>query len=161
PDVLAACAATDVLGASFYLMEPVEGFLAPQGLPALHAGDAAIRRRMGEALVDAIAALGELDPVAVGLAGFGRPEGFLERQRGGSPALAASRAPATPGGAEVGDCPARHRPAAEAPGILHGDYHLANVLFSPDGGELAAILDWELSTVGDPLLDLGQLLPTW
>ena len=168
PDVLAACAATDVLGASFTLMEPVRGFLATQGLPALHAGDAAIRRRMGLALVDAIAALGELDPTAVGLEGFGRPEGFLARQVArwrrqleGYSALAGYPGAAIPGVGEVGDWLERHRPAAGAPGILHGDFHLANVLFSPDDGELAAILDWELATVGDPLLDLGGLLATW
>ena len=168
PDVLAACAATDVLGASFYLMEPMRGFLATQGLPALHAGDPAIRRRMGLALVDAIAALGELDPDAVGLEGFGRPEGFLERQVArwrrqleGYAALAGYPGPEIPGVDEVGAWLERHRPAADAPGILHGDFHLANVLFSPDGPELAAILDWELATVGDPLLDLGGLLATW
>src|SRR5262245_63816570 len=63
PELLAACASTDVLGASFYLMQSIRGFNATQGLPALHAGDAAVRRRMGLALADAIAALGELDPV--------------------------------------------------------------------------------------------------
>ena len=168
PDVLAACAATDVLGASFTLMQPIRGFNATQGLPALHAGDAAIRRRMGLALVDAIAALGALDPVAVGLEGFGRPEGFLERQVArwrrqleSYAELAGYPGPEIPGLDEVGAWLERHRPETFAPGILHGDFHLANVLFSPDDGELAAIVDWELATVGDPLLDLGGLLATW
>lgn len=168
PDVLAACAATDVLGASFTLMEPIRGFNATQGLPPLHAGDAAIRHRMGLALVDAIAALGDLDPIAVGLEGFGRPEGFLERQVArwrrqleGYAALAGYPGPDLPGLDEVGGWLERNRPGAVVPGILHGDFHLANVLFSPDDGELAAIVDWELATVGDPLLDLGGLLATW
>ncbi|MGZ5987267.1 MAG: hypothetical protein ACXWK7_20255, partial [Caulobacteraceae bacterium] len=71
-----------VLGAAFYLMEPIDGFNATVGLPALHAGDPAVRRAMGFALVDGIAALGAVDHVAVGLADFGRAEGFLERQVG-------------------------------------------------------------------------------
>ena len=168
PELVAACAETEILGASFYLMEPIRGFNPTQGLPALHAGDAAVRRRMGLALVDAIAALGQLDPEAVGLAGFGRPEGFLERQVArwrrqleGYAALADYPGPEIPGLDEVGRWLERNRPGGVAPGILHGDFHLANVLFSPGGPELAAIVDWELSTVGDPLLDLGGLLATW
>ena len=168
PELVAACAETEILGASFYLMEPIRGFNPTQGLPALHAGDAAVRRRMGLALVDAIAALGQLDPEAVGLAGFGRPEGFLERQVArwrrqleGYATLAGYPGPEIPGLDEVGRWLERNRPGGVAPGILHGDFHLANVLFSPGGPELAAIVDWELSTVGDPLLDLGWVLMGW
>src|SRR4249919_264966 len=82
PGLIAACAEEDTLGAAFYLMEPIEGFNPTVGLPALHAGDPAVRRAMGFALVDGIAALGAVDHVAVGLAAFGRAEGFLERQVG-------------------------------------------------------------------------------
>ena len=76
PRLIAACPSEDVIGAAFYLMEPVEGFNPSQGLPALHRGSAAIRRGMGFSLVDSIAALGRVDHRAVGLEGFGRPEGF-------------------------------------------------------------------------------------
>jgi len=168
PRLVAACAETDVLGACFTLMEAVRGFNPTAGLPALHASDPGIRNRMGLAMVDAIAALGEIDPATVGLADFGRPEGYLERQVArwrrqleGYRALPGYAGPEIPELEGVAAWLERNRPGALRPGILHGDFHLANVLFDPDGPELAAIVDWELATIGDPLLDLGQLLATW
>lgn len=168
PELIAACPDEGVLGAAFYLMEPVEGFNATQGLPSLHAGDARLRRRMGLSMVEAIAALGQVDHVAAGLADFGKPEGYLERQveRWRSQLESYSELSGYPGPQIPGlDVVARwlddHRPAAFEAGILHGDFHLANVMFRPDCGDLAAIVDWELSTIGDPLLDLGWLLATW
>src|SRR5947207_14520147 len=80
PRLIAACPEEDVLGAAFYLMEPIEGFNPTVGLPPLHADDPSARRAMGFSLVDGIAALGRVDHVAVGLADFGRADGFLERQ---------------------------------------------------------------------------------
>jgi aminoglycoside phosphotransferase (APT) family kinase protein len=69
--------------------------------------------------------------------------------------------PEIPGLGRVADWLERNRPAQGAPGILHGDYHLANLMYSRNGAGLAAIVDWEMSTLGDPLLDLGWLLATW
>jgi aminoglycoside phosphotransferase (APT) family kinase protein len=169
PRLIAACPEEDVLGAAFYLMEPIDGFNATVGLPPLHAGSAAIRREMGFALVDGIAALGRVDHIAVGLADLGRAEGFLERQVGRWKKQLAGYAeyegwagPAEIEGVErVGAWLDAHRPAMFQPGVLHGDYHLANVLYRPDGPELAAIVDWELTTIGDPLLDMGWILATW
>jgi aminoglycoside phosphotransferase (APT) family kinase protein len=168
PRLVAACAETHVLGASFTLMEAVRGFNPTAGLPALHASDPRIRRRMGLALADAIAALGEIDHLAVGLADFGRPEGYLERQVArwrrqleGYGALPGYPGPRIPGLDEVAAWLERNRPGRLRPGILHGDTHLGNVLYESDGPELAALVDWELATIGDPLLDLGQLLVTW
>jgi aminoglycoside phosphotransferase (APT) family kinase protein len=165
PRMIAACAETDVLGASFYLMQPIEGFNATTGLPGLHASDPALRHRMGLSMVDAIAALGSVDYEAVGLVGFGKPEGYLERQVArwrrqldGYAQLEGYPGPDIPGLDRVAAWLEEGRPATFRPGILHGDYHLANVLFEPDGPELAAIVDWELSTIGDPLLDLGWML---
>jgi aminoglycoside phosphotransferase (APT) family kinase protein len=168
PRLLAACPAEDVIGAAFYLMEPIDGFNPTGGLPPLHAGSPAIRHRMGLALVDGITALGAVDPVKVGLAGFGRPEGYLDRQVARWRAqldsyseLPGYPGPDIPGLERVAAWLEAHRPAHFEPGILHGDYHLGNVMYAPDGPELAAIVDWELSTIGDPLLDLGWLLATW
>ena len=168
PRLLAACPDESVLGAAFYLMEPIRGFNPTVGLPPLHAGDPAVRHAMGLAMVDGIAALGRVDHLRAGLADFGRPEGYLERQVArwrrqldGYASLPGYPGPEIPGVATVGDWLDRHRPASFTPGILHGDFHLANVLFDPDSPRLAAIVDWELSTIGDPLLDLGWLLATW
>lgn len=169
PALIAACPQEDVLGAAFYLMEPVDGFNITVGMPALHAGDPAIRRAMGFALVDGIARLGRVDHVAAGLADFGKVEGYLERQAGrwrkqleGYAAHAGWPGPqALPAVERVGDWLAANCPASFTPGILHGDYHLANVMFSNHGPELAAIVDWELASIGDPLIDLGWVLTTW
>jgi len=169
PRLIAACASAEVIGASFYLMEPVRGFNATEGLPALHASRAGWRREMGLALVDAAAALGAVDHEAQGLADFGRLEGYLERQVPRWRRQLADYAEhrewpgpdRLPHVAEISAWLDAHRPAGFSPGIIHGDYHLANVLFDIDRPTLAAIVDWELSTLGDPLLDLGWLLATW
>ncbi len=169
PRLIAACPEEDVLGAAFYLMAPIEGFNPTVGLPSLHAGDPTVRHAMGLALVDGIAALGRVDHVAAGLSDLGRAEGFLERQVGRWKKQLASYADyegwAGPGEIEgvdeVGAWLEAHRPASFKPGIIHGDYHLANVLYRYDSPALAAIVDWELTTIGDPLLDLGWLMATW
>lgn len=169
PRLIAACGDETVLGAAFYLMEPVDGFNPGVGLPPLHAGNPAIRHRMGLAMVDAIAALGSLDYRAIGLEGFGDPDGFLDRQvaRWQRQLEGYARHEGWPGAAglpeiaEIGAWLERERPASFTPGILHGDFHLKNVLFHTDSAEIAAVIDWELATIGDPMLDLGWLLATW
>lgn len=167
--LIAACGDEEVLGAAFYLMEPVEGFNPTTGLPAYHASDPKARRRMGFALVEGIAELGKIDYLRVGLEGFGKPDGYLERQVGrwqsqldGYAALDGWPGPAEISGVErVATWLSDHVPSSFQPGIIHGDYHLSNVMYEPASPELAAIVDWELSTIGDPLLDLGWLMATW
>lgn len=170
PALVARCDDTQVIGTAFFIMEAVEGFNAgTQGLPPLHAGDPALRHRMGLAMADAIAALGSLDPAALGLGDLGRPEGFLQRQvqRWRQQLQGYESLAGWPGAAQLPDVEPiaawleAHRPADAAPGLLHGDFHLSNVMFRNDSGELAAVVDWEMTTVGDPLLDLGWLLATW
>jgi aminoglycoside phosphotransferase (APT) family kinase protein len=169
PRLIAACPQEDVLGAAFYLMEPIDGFNPTVGLPPLHAGDPRVRHAMGLSLADGIAALGRVDHVAAGLSDLGRAEGFLERQVGRWKKQLASYQEyegwAGPGEIagieEVGAWLDAHRPQSFKPGIIHGDYHLANVLYRFDSPDLAAIVDWELTTIGDPLLDLGWLMATW
>ncbi|MEP7101944.1 MAG: phosphotransferase family protein [Burkholderiales bacterium] len=170
PTLIAGCADTEVIGAAFYLMEPVDGFNpGASGLPQLHAGDRAMRRRMGFAMVDAILALGAVDHVAVGLSDFGLVDGYLERQvprwrkqLDSYSALAGWPGPAAiPELQPVADWLEANRPATFTPGILHGDFHQTNVMFRHDGPELAAVIDWELATIGDPLLDLGWMLSAW
>jgi aminoglycoside phosphotransferase (APT) family kinase protein len=169
PGLIAACPTEDVLGAAFYLMEPIEGFNATVGLPALHAGDPKIRRRMGLAIADGAAALGRVDYIAAGLADLGKVDNYLERQvkrwRSQLESYREYEGWAGPGdipGVEkVADWLDANRPSSFKPGIIHGDYHLANVMYRHDGPELAAIVDWELTTIGDPLLDLGWLMATW
>jgi len=167
--LIAACDDASVLGASFYLMEPVDGFNASAGMPALHASDPQVRRQMGLSMVDALLRLGELDYRAVGLNDFGKPEGFLQRQaprwlsqlQGYSDYFGWPGAAGLPDVEVIGQWLVENCPTHNTPGILHGDFHLANVMFSSSGPRLAAIVDWELATLGDPLLDLGWLVASW
>lgn len=170
PGLIAVCDDPAVLGgAVFYLMEPVDGFSAPAGLPALHAGDAGLRHQMGLSLIDGLTRLHAVDHIAAGLADFGRPEGYLARQVARWQKELDSYAvhdrwpgpDALPGLSQVADWLQANLPAASAPGIVHGDYQLANVLYRPDGPDLAAIVDWELASIGDPLVDLGWVVATW
>ena len=170
PALIAACPDEAVLGgAAFYLMAPVDGFLPRDEMPALHAGDPAIRHAMGLEMADAIAALGQVDWAAKGLAGLGKLDGYLERQvprwraqlesyaeHDGWPGIAG-----LPGVTEIGAWLEANRPKRFRPGLIHGDFHFGNVLFRRDGPELAAMVDWELTTLGDPLVDLGGLLSHW
>lgn len=169
PGLIAACGDTGVLGAAFYLMEPVEGFNAVAGMPGLHTGDPAIRHGMGLALVEGAAALARVDYRAVGLEDFGRPENYLGRQVARWKSQLAGYASfdgwpgpgSIPGVEEVAAWLEANRPPTFTPGIMHGDYQIANVMFRHDGPGLAAIVDWELATIGDPLVDLGWLIATW
>jgi len=169
PGLIAACADDALIGSAFYLMEPIEGFNPTTGLKPYHAGSEAVRHRMGLAMVDGIAALGALDYRKIGLEGLGRPDNYLERQVARWKAQLASYAEfpdwegpgAIPGVDKVAAWLENNRPSTFEPGVIHGDFHLSNVMFRFDSPELAAIVDCELTTIGDPLLDLGWLLATW
>ncbi|MEM9177191.1 MAG: phosphotransferase family protein [Myxococcota bacterium] len=168
PGLIAACADEALIGAAFYLMEPVDGWGIGGGLPELHANDPAIKHGMGLSMAKGIARLGMVDHRAVGLEGLGRPEGYLERQVSrwrhqleSYGEMEGYPGPEIPGVDRVATWLEANRPPDKPPGILHGDFHLANVMFRHDGPELAAIVDWELATIGDPLLDLGALLIGW
>ena len=168
PALIAAHGDVELLGAAFYLMEPVDGFNATVGLPELHRTDPDVQRSMGLSMADAIAAVGRVDIEAAGIADLGKPVGWLERQverwrshLASYDAVDGYRGADIPGVEEVAAWLDAHRPASWTPGLIHGDFHFANVLIRPDRGELAAIVDWELTTIGDPLLDLGWLLATW
>ncbi|MQY20560.1 phosphotransferase family protein [Nocardia macrotermitis] len=167
PEVIAACTDDSVLGAVFYLMEPIIGFNPQTELPELHTGDPEVRRQMGLSAVEAIARLGALNYRELGLEDYGKPDGFLERQvpRWMSELESYSANEGYPGpeivGVDrVGDWLQRNRPSIWEPGILHGDCHLANIMFRYDGPQVAALVDWEMSTIGDPLLDLGWQIAT-
>ena len=168
PRLIAACTDSEVLGDSvFYLMEPVTGVNAFVEISDLHRTDPQIRRQIGFELVDALVTLGEVDPTAVGLSQLGRPDGFVERQvdqwmweldgYGSVNGYAYD----LPGLQEVTSWLREHQPPSSRPGLMHGDFHLGNVMIAPDSAQIAAVVDWEMCTVGDPLLDLGWLLATW
>jgi len=155
---VALCEDKDVLGAPFYLMGFVEGVVLdkPALLPELAPGDAT---RACEMLMDALVELHEVDPAAIGLADFGRPEGFLARQvkRWHQQWQASEPRKIDELGQTVERLTAT-LPEQSAPGIVHGDYRLTNVMFTPPLDGIAAVVDWEMATLGDPLADVGLLV---
>lgn len=168
PGLIATEPAPEALGAAFYLMESVDGFNATLGLPPPFDTDVGWQREMGLSMADAIASLAAVDHVAVGLADLGRFDGWAQRQVGrwreqldSYGELAGYPGPDIPGVDAVGQWLAAGLPADAQPGLIHGDFHFANVLICRDRPAVAAIVDWELVTIGDPLLDLGHLLATW
>ena len=152
----------DLLGAPFYLMERVPGevFRSRARTDQLTAEQ---RRDLAMAMMDTLATLHAVEPASVGLADFGRPEGYLARQvRRWAGQLDRSRSRPLPGIDELRDRLAATAPeGANAGRVVHGDYRLDNLLATVDPVTVTAVLDWEMATLGDPLADLGLLLTYW
>jgi aminoglycoside phosphotransferase (APT) family kinase protein len=162
PRVLATCDDTSVIGAPFYVMEYLDGTVITDTIPpALDNPEQ--RRRIGEELVDALVELHAIDWRACGLEDYGRPSGYLERQlRRFSGLWEHNKTRELPIVTEVRDWLAKHMPEQREATIVHGDYRLGNTMVADDApARLIAIFDWELSTIGDPLADLGYFTVTW
>jgi aminoglycoside phosphotransferase (APT) family kinase protein len=155
---IALCTDAEVLGAQFYVMGFVDGVVLdkPKLLSEL---EAAAATRSCELLMDTLVDLHEIEPASVGLAEFGRPDGFLARQvrRWHQQWQASETRPLDALGQTV-ERLTETLPEQSAPAIVHGDYRLTNVMFTPDLGRIAAVVDWEMATLGDPLTDLGLLV---
>jgi aminoglycoside phosphotransferase (APT) family kinase protein len=161
PTALALCPDPEVMGAPFYLMADVPGTVyrtrrqTDQLTPRQ-------RRDLAFSMIDTLRDLHAIDPAAVGLGDFGRPDGYLPRQvKRWAAQLDSSRSRDLPGIDELRDRLLATVPAPRAAGIVHGDYRLDNLIVDPDTGAVAAVLDWEMATLGDPLADLGLLLTYW
>ncbi len=151
------------LGAPFYVMERVVGHICRNSIPAGYAETPDDRHRVGEALVDVLADLHTVDPATIGLAEFGRPAGFMERQlRRWSQQWVASKTADLPALDALRDNLVAALPEQQTSAIVHGDYRLDNTILHPtEVGTIVAVLDWEMSTLGDPLADLGAMLAYW
>ncbi|VVJ17835.1 acyl-CoA dehydrogenase [Amycolatopsis camponoti] len=157
PEAILLCEDADVVGAQFYVMSFVEGTPYRSAEELAELGEARTRV-IADALVDTLVDLHAVDPAAVGLGDFGRPEGFLERQlRRWKKQLDASRSRDLDGIEELHDRLAATVPVSGKPSIIHGDYRLDNVLVDKND-TISAVLDWEMSTLGDPLTDLALLV---
>ena len=163
PRTLHLCTDAAVLGAPFYVMERVVGLHVTRDLPAGYADEPPQRRAVADGLVDVLADLHAVDPSDVGLDGFGRPEGFLTRQvRRWTTQWEATRDQDRPGMDALAARLAETVPETGRTSVLHGDYRLDNCLLDPDEpGRVRAVLDWEMSTLGDPLTDLGLMFVYW
>src|SRR5579864_8865012 len=168
PQSLLLCDDESIIGAVFIVEERRVGFVIRDDLPAEFAGRPELNRRIGFALVDALADLHLVDPREIGLGDLGRVEGFLQRQLSGwtqrweaslgGPEEPQSRAAMAP----VLDWLAGSVPHERAGALLHNDYRLDNCLLDiADPAHIVAVLDWDMCTQGDPLADLGYLLNYW
>ncbi|SEO99216.1 phosphotransferase family protein [Amycolatopsis saalfeldensis] len=157
PETVVLCQDADVLGAQFYVMEFVAGTPYRSDKQLAELGPARTRA-IADALVDTLVDLHAVDPAAAGLGDFGRPDGFLERQlRRWKKQLDGSRSRDLPGVDTLHDRLAAKLPVSGPPSIVHGDYRLDNVLVDGDD-RITAVLDWEMSTLGDPLTDVALLV---
>jgi aminoglycoside phosphotransferase (APT) family kinase protein len=162
PRTVLAHSGTDLIGAPFYVMELVEGvvYRSAADLSRLDADGA---EALGHAFIDALAELHLVDPAAVGLADFGRPEGYLTRQVSRwTKQLASSRSREVPGFDDLAVRLADAVPDTQRASIVHGDFRLDNAIVAADDpGRVLAILDWEMATLGDPLADLALFTLFW
>jgi aminoglycoside phosphotransferase (APT) family kinase protein len=162
PTVIAVGDDESVLGVPFYVMEEIHGSVLASAIPpALDTPEE--RRRTSEELVDALVEVHDVDWRACGLEGYGKPTGYLERQvRRFSGLWEHNKTRELPVVEELGDWLGRNMPESPESTVVHGDYRLGNVMMADRApAELVAIFDWELSTIGDPLADVGYLTVTW
>lgn len=158
------CEDESVIGSQFYVMDRVEGLVLRDLESAMSIGPANIPS-LSYRLVNTLGRLHATDPEAIGLGDFGRPEGYLERQlRRWNKQLDASRSRTVPGIDELAGQLATKIPATQRSAIVHGDYRLDNVIVNKNAGgeyDVAAVVDWEMSTLGDPLTDIGLFCTYW
>ena len=163
PEVLLYCADDSIIGAPFYVMNPVHGIIlrthVPLGLD--FSGERA--RRLSESFVDNLIRLHRVDYAAVGLADLGKPEGYLERQaRGWTERYYGSKTHDYPEVEKITAWMREHMPATSGVSLIHNDYKYDNVVLdSNDITTIVGVLDWEMCTIGDPLTDLGTTLAYW
>ncbi len=162
PGVLAVCDEESVIGCPFYVMELIDGEVIVTEIPD-ELDTPAQRARISDELIDALVEIHAVDWRAVGLEGFGKPTGYLQRQLrrfGGLWEL--NRTREIPAVERVGAWLAENMPESGAATIVHGDFRLGNTIFAPGApARLAGVLDWEMATIGDPLADVGYLCMMW
>jgi aminoglycoside phosphotransferase (APT) family kinase protein len=161
PPIVAVCEDPDLIGAPFYVMEHLDGYVIADELPPSLAQDADARRRLGLDLVDTLVEVHAADVSEPDLAAFVRPGSYAERQVRRFlqlwPLNATRELPVPEVGERLGATLPEPLPLA----AVHGDYRLGNVIVAPDGGEIVAVLDWEMGAIGDPRADLGYLVATY
>ena len=167
PEFIAGCADLDVLGVVFYLMEEVDGFNPGTEVAPSYVTDPRMRHDVGLSYAASLAQLGDVAWEGSPLADIRKPGSFLARQVPQFLGLLESYRHARylpeslPAVAELAEWLEHNRPPDGEPGIMHGDAHLNNVLLRRERPELAAFINWEMCTVGDPLLDLGWMMVCW
>ncbi|HEY6779943.1 MAG TPA: phosphotransferase family protein, partial [Thermoleophilaceae bacterium] len=164
PAMVALCTDEHVLGSDFYVMERIEGVIPRSAMPPqVDAGDPALMRALGERYVDLLAELHAIDPDTAGLTDLGRGPGYVARQVAGwSERYTRARTWNVPSFKRVMRWLDANQPADVATCVIHNDFRLDNLVLDPtDPVQVRGVLDWELATIGDPLMDLGSALAYW
>jgi aminoglycoside phosphotransferase (APT) family kinase protein len=163
PEVLAFCDDESVLGAPFYIMQPIHGIILRQNLPPELNLTPEKARQLNESLVDNLIRLHEVDYTAAGLAELGKPDGYLARQvRGWIERYHHSRTHEYTEVEEISAWLEQNMPATQSARLIHNDYKFDNVVLDPSRiTDIIGVLDWEMATIGDPLTDLGTTLAYW
>jgi aminoglycoside phosphotransferase (APT) family kinase protein len=160
PHVIAYCDNPETLGAPFYLMERRRGVIIRKDLPT--GLDHYRIAHLCEELVDALVDLHAVDYRAAGLGDFGKPQGYVERQvKGWTERYTNSQTDDIPAITEVATWLASQMPADGPPALIHNDFKFDNVIFDPSLEQITGVLDWEMATVGDPMMDLGTSISYW
>jgi aminoglycoside phosphotransferase (APT) family kinase protein len=165
PRAILFCDDPAIIGAPFFVMERRSGFVIPNRRPLPYGitTDAGTFRRMSEGFVDALAGLHSVDYERIGLSGLGRPDGFVRRQIAGwMDRWEKAKTAEVPLMNKLGAWFLDHIPPPQKPVLLHNDFYLHNLMFAPDNsGQVVGVFDWEMSTLGDPMVDLGIGLNYW
>ena len=163
PQVLLFCDDLSVLGAPFYLMDPIHGVILRKDVPPDVNFSPETARLVCESFLDNLALLHGLDYNAVGLADLGKPQGYLERQvRGWIERYHGSKTHDIPAVETISNWIQQHMPSSSGATLIHNDYKYDNVVLDPhDLSRIIGVLDWEMCTIGDPLTDLGSALAYW
>ncbi len=161
PHAIALCEDVSVNDAPFYIMEYVDGIIATDPAKVAAAFPEPKLRALSEELIDTLVLLHATDPASVGLEDFGRPQGFIERQvRRFAGQIEQHKTRDLSELEELARRLGRWTPPESGAAIIHGDYRLDNCIVTPEG-RIAAVLDWEMATLGDPLADVGMQVMYW
>lgn len=157
------CNDENIIGSPFYLMERRQGLILRKKLPPGRTIDAEMARRMSCALIDSLAALHAIDYQAAGLSEMGKPEGYVQRQvTGWTKRYSQAQTSVVPTMESVAKWLNEHMPSETGVAVIHNDYKYDNIMLDDaDLTRIVAVLDWEMATIGDPLMDLGSTLGYW
>jgi len=163
PRSLHYCDDKTIIGAPFLIMEYCPGMIIGGELPSNLQGQVAVGRELSQTMIEVLAQFHQVEPAAIGLEDFGRPQGFLSRAVEGwtkRADIASAQNPSALCG-EISNWLHQHLPDGQLPTLLHNDFKLDNIVLNPDTLKPVAVLDWDMASRGDPLFDLATLISYW